>query len=266
MSLTNLNEVETTLLGVAAGLIEVSIMQPTIYLKNATQQQLPLTMDPKILYRGYAASASNMAVLTGLQFLFCGMAQKHFTGGKNRELSFMEANASGFFGGAASGPVCCVLELTMIQQQRFAGTFIGTPSRIIGEYGIKGMSRGLLGSSLREGLYTAGFLGMSPFICDFCTEKEIPGGKVLGPLISAITCGTLSHPVDTFKTCMQGDVEQKKYTNIKGTCQTIHAERGVRGFFAGWMWRCLLRQCPSFFILNESRLQLAPMMFPDKCN
>jgi len=265
MSLQNLSEVETTLLGVASGLVEVTIMQPTIFLKNATQQQLPLTMDPKVLYRGYFASAANMGVLTGIQFLFCGMTQKMITGGKKRELTLMESCLSGFVGGATSGPVCCLLELVMIQQQRFAGTFFNTPTRIVSEFGVMGLMRGLVGASLREGIYTAGFLGMSPFICDYCDREKIPGGRFVGPISSAIISGTLSHPVDTFKTCMQGDIQQTKYTSVLGSCRTIHAERGMRGFFSGWMWRCLLRQCPSFFILQESRIHLAPIMFPSKC-
>jgi hypothetical protein len=44
-----LSEVENTLLGVAAGVIEVSLLQSTNYLKNAAQQGLPLTMNPKVL-------------------------------------------------------------------------------------------------------------------------------------------------------------------------------------------------------------------------
>jgi solute carrier family 25 (mitochondrial carnitine/acylcarnitine transporter), member 20/29 len=39
--------------------------------------------------------------------------------------------------------------------------------------------------------------------------------------VASITGGfvatIVTHPMDTIKTCMQGDVEQNKYTNIRGT-------------------------------------------------
>lgn len=265
MSLQDLSDAETTLLGVASGLVEVTIMQPTIFLKNATQQQLPLTANPRVLYRGYLASATNMAALTGLQFMLCGMTQKVMTGGKSRDLTFMESNIAGFVGGFGSGPLCCLLELVMIQQQRFAGTFFATPGRLISTYGTSSLMRGLVGASLREGIYTAGFLGMNPFLVDYAVRENIQGGRIIAPLVSALVSGTLSHPVDTFKTCMQGDVGKEKYGSVVETCKTIHAERGLRGFFNGWFWRCPLRQVPSFFILQEARMGLAPIMFPSKC-
>lgn len=35
---------------------EVSLLQPMLYLKNATQQGLPFTLNPAVLYRGLAMS------------------------------------------------------------------------------------------------------------------------------------------------------------------------------------------------------------------
>lgn len=52
--------------GFLSGCVEVSLMQPTVYYKNASQQQLPFTLQPNILYRGVGASVINMAILTGL--------------------------------------------------------------------------------------------------------------------------------------------------------------------------------------------------------
>ena len=47
------------------GTIEVVILQPMLYCKNATQQGLPLTLNPAVLYRGIAVSIGNMAVSAG---------------------------------------------------------------------------------------------------------------------------------------------------------------------------------------------------------
>eukprot|EP00494_Astrolonche_serrata_P000878 UN00884 len=132
MSFSKLTEVDSLFLGMAAGLVEVTIMQPTLFVKNSIQQGVKIpSFSPRVLYRGYLASASNMAAITGLQFFFGSAVEKIITGGKKRKLSLAESFVRGFMGGAMCGPVCCYLELIMIQQQRFAGSFPGTASRIL---------------------------------------------------------------------------------------------------------------------------------------
>ena len=42
-------------------------------------------------------------------------------------------------------------------------------------------------------------------------------GAVLGSIASGLIAATLSHPLDTIKTCMQGDVERKRYHNMRQT-------------------------------------------------
>lgn len=64
-----LSAVESAGLGMFAGAIEVCVMQPTIFLKNTSQQGMPigshLLRQPAMLYRGLGMSVGNMAVLTG---------------------------------------------------------------------------------------------------------------------------------------------------------------------------------------------------------
>ena len=42
-------------------------------------------------------------------------------------------------------------------------------------------------------------------------------GAVIGSIASGLIAATLSHPLDTIKTCMQGDVERKRYHNMRQT-------------------------------------------------
>ena len=46
-NLASLSSAENTMLGVAAGTIEVTLLQPMLYCKNATQQNLPLSVGPR---------------------------------------------------------------------------------------------------------------------------------------------------------------------------------------------------------------------------
>ena len=51
------------------------------------------------------------------------------TGGK--EATASDRVLSSFLGGAFSGIPCSMWELTMIQQQRFGGSIVATPARVI---------------------------------------------------------------------------------------------------------------------------------------
>eukprot|EP01126_Amoeba_proteus_P013206 TRINITY_DN1555_c0_g1_i18.p1 TRINITY_DN1555_c0_g1~~TRINITY_DN1555_c0_g1_i18.p1 ORF type:complete len:108 (-),score=23.54 TRINITY_DN1555_c0_g1_i18:46-369(-) len=74
-------------LGIVSGALEVAICQPILYWKNASQQKLKWTINPRFLYRGLAMSVTNMAVLTGLQFPLTGVVTSLVTGGTARRLS-----------------------------------------------------------------------------------------------------------------------------------------------------------------------------------
>jgi hypothetical protein len=52
--------------------------------------------------------------------------------------------ASGYAGGAISGILCGPMELVMIQQQRFGGSIISTPARIVSKFGIVSLLRGVV--------------------------------------------------------------------------------------------------------------------------
>jgi len=259
-----LSGAENAVLGTIAGGIEVCIDQPMLYWKNAKQQNLPFTMNPKIVYRGLTASVTNMAVLTGLQFISTGYVKKGITGGVDREMSTAETIGAALIGGGLSGLACCPMELVMIQQQRFGGTIINTPSRIIQQHGALGLTRGMVTSVAREGIFTAGMLGVAPVIQNYLVEKHeintVPAGMA-GALAGALFAATVTHPLDTTKTCMQGDIEQSTYKGMTSTMKAIYQEKGIRRMFNGWSWRCGRMVCAMFWI-NLIKDRLAPVIYP----
>eukprot|EP00941_MAST-03F_sp_MAST-3F-sp1_P002130 g2130.t1 len=263
-ALQKLSAVENAAVGVVAGTIEVTILQPMLYCKNATQQKLPFTLDPRKLYRGLFMSITNMAVLTGIQFPLTGIFQQLITGGEKRRLTDSEQIFAGFGGGAASGLLCGPMELVMIQQQRFGGNVIATPAKLVKNFGSVGLTRGLVMSCGREGLFTAGYMGIGPAFSRSLREEYNFGSyssKILGAMGSGIVAATLSHPMDTIKTCMQGDIERKTYGTLTETAKRIMQDSGPSGFFRGWAWRTG-RMCCAMFIMSECKARLSPIMFP----
>lgn len=260
---------QNAVLGIAAGAIETAIDQPMLYWKNASQQGLPFTLQPRLMYRGLVASMANMGVVTGFQFFTVGSVQQLFLRGESRSLTSQEEIGAGFIGGALSGVPCGFMELVMIQQQRFGGGLVGTPVRLAKDCGAMTLTRGISTAAARESVYTAGLLGIAPVLQKYFAANHLDkfGGSFTAAGMAASVCsglfaGTVTHPIDTVKTCMQGDCERKKFTNIPGTVRTIMAEHGMMGFFRGWGWRTGRMICATFWI-NEIKNRLAPIMYPE---
>lgn len=217
-------------IGIISGATEVIALQPFLYCKNASQQKLPLTVNPRILYRGVNASIINMSILTGFQYPM----YKYFLGYFDNDL--LASSLSGAF----SGFICTPMELIIIQQQRFGKSIYQVPGNIIKKYGTDRLLRGLTMSSCRESIFTAGYLGMPDLFKNFF-EKELNFNKKLAnisaPIISGIIASTLSHPFDTVKTCMQGDIPKKFYGNLTETCLKLYRYGGIQRFYSGWLWR-----------------------------
>ena len=67
-------------------------------------------------------------------------------------------------------------------------------------------------------------------------EMEEAQASMFAAVFGGVMVATVSHPMDTIKTCQQGDLGGKLYTSVVGTA-TVLREDGVRRFFSGWSWR-----------------------------
>lgn len=135
------------------------------------------------------------------------VAQKFFTGGEKRPLSLLEEISAGAVGGFVSAPACTLLELMMIQQQRYAGTLWATPLRIYKVHGVRhGLFRGFVCAAVRESMYTAGLLGIVPVSKKYLQEEfglNKPVAKVISSLCAGLLCASVTNPADFIKTLMQ---------------------------------------------------------------
>jgi solute carrier family 25 carnitine/acylcarnitine transporter 20/29 len=108
-----------------------------------------------------------------------------------------------------------------------------------------------------------GYLGLTPFLSRLFVENYKMNdfsSKIIASTIAGLIAAPLSHPLDTMKTSMQGDVSQAKYTTMSDTYQKLLKEGGKRRFFNGLSFRTF-RTIAGTFIINESKLRLAPVMF-----
>jgi solute carrier family 25 carnitine/acylcarnitine transporter 20/29 len=263
-ALTKLSSTQNLLLGMSSGVMCKLTNYPILVWKNSVQQGRPISFVPSIVYRGLPMACVNLGGTTAVQFLATGVFQKLIAPNKTT-LNNYETNAAAFMGGVASGIPCSFWELIMIQQQNLGTSIVETPQRIVQEFGMMGLARGAVTTIGRESMYTMAMLGVTPTIQKELQERfELEGNVALavGALSGSFFSATLTHPMDTIKTCMQGDIQQKKYTNIQNTGKLLTEEYGVRaGLFKGLTWRITLITT-TFFLVNKIKQAIAPKMFP----
>jgi solute carrier family 25 carnitine/acylcarnitine transporter 20/29 len=196
------------------------------------------------------------------------MFKKLFLQGESRPLTTMEDGASALFGGGISAVYISPLELMMVQQQRYGGSLGKTSHRIVQDFGVlgRGLGRGFVACVGRDSLYTLAFLSGTPLLQDAIVKRtgwhESAAGMAASVAAGGL-CGAVSNPLDTIKSCMQGDVEHKTYGTFSETVATLRKERGWARLFQGVEWRCanIIGCC---FLINEARGILGPIFFPGR--
>jgi len=262
---TKLNEFQNATVGMTVGVIEVLCLQPLNYWKNMVQQGQPLSMNPKKLYRGVGANCVNMGSCTMLQFAVGGSVKKAILKGSDRKLSVMEEIGSGVAAGTFSALVGGPLELIMIQQQRKGTSTIETVKSIATP---NNFFRGFIGAAVREALWTVGYLSIPPIVrgelmtnfpdqFDSAAKARIPA-SLLGGLFACY----LTHPFDTVKTCMQGDIERKSFGTFTQTAKLLHAEAGLTAFYRGASFR-YGRMCCAVFMMDTLQSMVGPALYPN---
>lgn len=238
---TSLNNFENALIGMIAGVVEVCCLQPLNYAKNMIQQNKTLTFHPSKVYRGLGANCINMGSCTMVQFSIGGEARKYMQSDPKLKLQPHQEMACAISAGFISAIIGSPLELIMIQQQNYGGNTTHTIKRILQKP--VNITRGYLGTAMREGLWTCGYLSIPtiikselitnfPDLFDSQSKARIPA-SLLGALFSCY----LTQPFDVIKTCMQGDIKKHVYGDFISTVIKLYNEGRLSGFYRGCTWR-----------------------------
>eukprot|EP00933_Yihiella_yeosuensis_P001186 TRINITY_DN101941_c0_g1_i1.p1 TRINITY_DN101941_c0_g1~~TRINITY_DN101941_c0_g1_i1.p1 ORF type:complete len:271 (+),score=29.02 TRINITY_DN101941_c0_g1_i1:63-875(+) len=267
----NLSGFENATIGALGGFFDVTLLQSLNHWKNAAQQGLPFETNPRKLYRGYVVNVINNSGCVMAQFAVTGLIQRLIARGEARKLTDGEVLVSALTAGFVTGAACGPLELAMIQQQRKGGTLVGTFRNLFAG-GPSVLSRGVLGISLRESIYCGLILGASPVLRERIKQnfpdtlgKTDDSARFAAVMMAGPFCSLASHPFDTYKTCMQGDIERVKFGTMRETHATLMKERGITSLWAGTPWR-LTRQIAAAFIIDKVASELSPMIFPHRFN
>lgn len=230
------------------------------------QQRQPISMNPNHWYRGVSANCVNMGSCTMIQFVVGGKLRQLVLNGSERNLSLAEEMVCGIGAGSVSALVGSPLELVMIQQQRKGGATIATVSNIAAS-GIPTFGRGFLGAMTREALWTCGYLSIPPVVRRTLMEnypQQFPDNnraRIPAALLGGLFACYLTHPFDTIKTCMQGDIERSTYGTFSQTGRILFTESGIPAFYRGATFRYGRMVC-AVFIMDYLGETIAHLMYP----
>mmetsp|Transcript_26760 Transcript_26760/g.58185 ORF Transcript_26760/g.58185 Transcript_26760/m.58185 type:complete len:281 (+) Transcript_26760:74-916(+) len=238
---TELSELQNLAFGMACAPVFTIFLQPTIFLKHARMQGLPLSFCPRVLWRGTPVSIFNETGQAGVQFLTTGIFRKLILGDANRRLTTLEDISAASMSGIASAVYVSPVELVMVQQQRYGGTMVETFSRMLRNRGIPGLMRGFVPTAARDSVYVAGMLSITPLFENLLEHEGLSHhtAVLVGSCASGSLAGSLSCPFDCVKACMKGDLEETRYGSMTDTTRKLMRSGGISRFFHGVEWRCI---------------------------
>lgn len=248
--MSGLDPITNTLIGAIAGVLEVTVNQPLIFFKNALQTKMAIPKNPLTWYRGYAVNAGSLAPITAIQVAASGLyydllfapkvspttsSSAAVSAAATASPSLFANATSAMLAGMTSGLVSGPAESVILQQQFTGANAVDTLKRMAAEAGARSVYRGTSYAMFRDGVFTAGFMALGPFLSRsfrplFAAKSGKPAAGADGPvtvsaagelaarLLGGSTAGVVAavatHPADTIKTRYQSDFRATKYSSL----------------------------------------------------
>ena len=201
---------EEAVIGAAVGSCEVLIMQPTNYWKTELQQgrfDLARAIRPRYAYRGTMIAATSIAPITAIQFCVNGACLSALD--SDAAVSPFVSLLCGVTAGIASATVQSPSQLVEINQQKHGGTMVSIARRVVQTHGTGTLWRGFSMTAAREGIFCCAYISLAPLLGQAFHNRSSLGegiSTMAGALVAGTVAAVLTHPADTLKTRLQGDL------------------------------------------------------------
>ncbi|KAG7381363.1 hypothetical protein PHYPSEUDO_006068 [Phytophthora pseudosyringae] len=266
-----LSALQNGAVGSLAGMIEMTMQQPWVAVKNAVQQGRPVPRSIPAFYRGLGVSLSSIAPVSAIRFAINGRLLR-VVGGTDTaptdKLKVLCSAASGATAAAITGPA----ELVMTLQQNNGRSFGATVKAVVQTHGVARLAWGYPATAIRDAVWCAGYLALGPLFTrevhrlgpqtfgyyDTATPSQKAAASIAGCLAAGLVVVPLTQPVDTIKTVMQGEamtLPSGRRPSMLATARRIYREGGVRRFYRGIVARGS-RLVGAVFILGQARMRL----------
>lgn len=203
--------------GVITSCLNISLFHPLYTLKTCLMSNEPFAM--KYIYRGFGTNLLCDVSYQGALFCSYGLIEKEALALTQRKLTPLETSICGFIAGTSVAPVISYLERVMIIQQIAHDTLKHdkislwqVAKKINQTEGVKGLSRGLFPTVLRESFHSTCFFGLSKLYKEALAPKADEGAisTHISYLMAGATAGLVTTPFDLVKTKMQNHITHQR--------------------------------------------------------
>ncbi|KAG7382659.1 hypothetical protein PHYBOEH_010393 [Phytophthora boehmeriae] len=266
-----LSALQNGAVGSLAGMIEMTIQQPWVAVKNAVQQGRPIPRSVAAFYRGLGVSVASIAPVSAIRFAINGRLLRVVSGtdsAPSDQVKVLCSTLSGATSAAITGPA----ELVMTLQQNNGKSFAATVKQVMQTHGVTRLLRGYPVTAVRDAVWCAGYLALGPLLTrevhrlrpqtfgnfETATTSQKASASVVGCLAAGLFVVSLTQPVDTIKTVMQGEAMKLPSGpghGILATATRMHSEGGLPQFYRGIVARGS-RLVGAVFILGQARMRL----------
>lgn len=224
---------QSIVIGSVSGATEVLVDHPLWSIKTRLQQGEPFTLNPRLLYRGIIPNATSMIPITAMQVGLNQMIMNVFFKNSS-ELTVTQKVSCAFFAGMGSAFASCPTEMIMTHQGIRGGSFYSAGTYLMKQGGIANLYSGLFSTMMREGMFTAFYLAVTPImkaqILNYCPNDYL--ASLAAGMSAGLGATVMSQSVDTIKTKQQTDP-----ISFVGAVQKIYSSQGIYGFFKGFVPR-----------------------------
>lgn len=230
-------------IGAIAGSIETAVTHPIWAFKTRLQNGDYLTLNPKILYRGFLLNAATSVPIAALLLGTDKFLQK-ICFNPVSDLSTSQKSFSAFGAGALSASIICPIEMVMTWQGRTGKNAPATIASLRAQGGIRCLFNGFTPTLLRDGTSGACLLALMPTCKKTLrnyTHNDSTASLASG-MLSGLTATVLTQGIDTIKTTQQS-ANPALLFSFKAAFKKIKTEQGFKGFNKGFIPRSMNMAC-----------------------
>ncbi len=239
----HLSAYQSLSVGALTGVCDSFSTQPLFSIKNRVQGNLPFSLKPSILYKGFSINFINILAAYTSQIGLSHMIHNIFSEESNNN-SNAEKMTSAFAGGAFSSVISTPIEGTIAQMHKHKFTSPFELTKLPVNINSSFLYQGIAATALRDSIYTFAFLGAYPALQTKFQSKY--DNEFLSSYAAGITlgigAGTASHPFDMIRASQQFSADIKKISFFE-SARKIYTSEGAMGFMKGFPARAALLSC-----------------------
>lgn len=234
-----LKPLESIGIGTVTGFATVSVYLPLWAIKMRVQCDLPFTLNPRVLYRGYSIGLATMVPVTAFEIFNASQVESVIS--SENMVTARQRIFSSFVGGLTSSLITNPLNLIGTQQHKYGTTPLNTIKTLTSQFGIRGIYVGLPTIAIADGIFSCAFWGVFPLIKHYANNYS--ENQTLSSFTAGVGAGLptaiLTHPLDLIKTVQHQHADEKGKNGFIHCVKEIYSKYGSVGFFRGLVPRTI---------------------------